>query len=85
MPAAADSTPNVQGTFCLDSGLPCDRVHSTCNGNNQLCWGRGPAWPDHFKSTEIIGQMQAEEARVSSGRGGGQQLLGCVGVVREGV
>lgn len=37
-----DVTPNVLGAFCADSGNPCDFNHSSCNGDNQLCLGRGP-------------------------------------------
>lgn len=37
-----DVSPNVLGTFCIDTGLPCDFNHSTCNGKNELCYGRGP-------------------------------------------
>jgi neutral ceramidase len=58
-----DNSPNVLGAFCLDSGLPCDFNHSTCNGRNELCVGRGPAYPgDHFASTKIIGQRQSDKA-----------------------
>lgn len=38
-----DTSPNTLGAFCLDSGIPCDFDHSTCNGKNELCVGRGPA------------------------------------------
>jgi hypothetical protein len=38
-----DTSPNTQGAFCLDSGIQCDFNHSTCNGKNELCVGRGPA------------------------------------------
>lgn len=38
-----DTTPNVQGAFCLDTGVPCDFNHSTCNGRSELCIGLGPA------------------------------------------
>lgn len=38
-----DTTPNIQGAFCVDTGLSCDFNHSTCNGQNELCIGRGPA------------------------------------------
>ena len=44
------------------AGLPCDD-HSLCNGRNKLCIARGPAWPDNFKSNEIIAQRQADKAR----------------------
>lgn len=37
-----DVSPNVLGAFCIDSGLPCDFNHSTCNGKNEQCYGRGP-------------------------------------------
>ncbi|KAL6011840.1 Neutral ceramidase 2 [Asimina triloba] len=57
-----DVTPNVLGAFCNDTGLPCDFNHSSCNGNNQLCVGRGPGYPDEILSTKIIGQRQFEKA-----------------------
>ncbi|KAL6842754.1 hypothetical protein ACP4OV_027598 [Aristida adscensionis] len=53
-----DVSPNVLGTFCIDTGLPCDFNHSTCNGKNELCYGRGPGYPDEFESTRIIGNRQ---------------------------
>jgi neutral ceramidase len=58
-----DTSPNTKGAFCLDSGIPCDFNHSTCNGRNELCVGRGPAYPgDHFESTTIIGEKQSNKA-----------------------
>jgi hypothetical protein len=36
---------------------------STCHGRNELCHGRGPAWPDDTASTAIIGQRQAAKAK----------------------
>ncbi|KAH7314758.1 hypothetical protein KP509_21G019100 [Ceratopteris richardii] len=57
-----DTSPNVLGAFCSDTGLPCDFEHSTCNGKSQLCIGHGPAFPDEFASTKIIGQRQFEKA-----------------------
>ncbi|CAO2170689.1 unnamed protein product [Urochloa humidicola] len=54
-----DVSPNVLGAFCIDTGLPCeDFNHSTCNGQNELCYGRGPGYPDEFESTRIIGNRQ---------------------------
>lgn len=44
------------------AGLPCED-HSLCNGRNKLCIARGPAWPDNFRSNEIIAQRQADRAR----------------------
>eukprot|EP00249_Psilotum_nudum_P021612 c28173_g1_i1 orf=226-2568(-) len=57
-----DTSPNILGAFCLDTGLPCDFNHSTCNGRNELCMGRGPAYPDDFMSTKIIGERQFMKA-----------------------
>ncbi|CAL9062807.1 unnamed protein product [Musa banksii] len=57
-----DVSPNVLGAFCIDTGLPCDFNHSTCNGKNELCYGRGPGYPDEFESTRIIGDRQFVKA-----------------------
>ncbi|CAN4123061.1 unnamed protein product [Withania somnifera] len=57
-----DVSPNVLGAFCIDSGLPCDFNHSSCHGNDQLCVGRGPGYPDEILSTRIIGERQFQKA-----------------------
>lgn len=57
-----DVSPNVLGAFCIDTGLPCDFNHSTCNGKNELCYSRGPGYPDEFESTRIIGDRQYKKA-----------------------
>lgn len=57
-----DVSPNVLGAFCIDTGLPCDFNHSTCGGRNELCYGRGPGYPDEFESTRIIGERQFSKA-----------------------
>uniref|UniRef100_A0A646QJF6 Neutral ceramidase n=1 Tax=Hemiscolopendra marginata TaxID=943146 RepID=A0A646QJF6_9MYRI len=56
-----DVSPNILGGRCLDTGLPCDRMSSTCNGMNQLCVAFGPG-RDQFESTRIIGQRQYKKA-----------------------
>ena len=43
-------------------GESCDNAKSTCNGRNELCHGRGPAWPDDTQSTAIIGKLQSDNA-----------------------
>ncbi|KAL7589865.1 hypothetical protein Lser_V15G36679 [Lactuca serriola] len=53
-----DVSPNVLGAFCTDTGLPCDFNHSSCHGDDQLCIGRGPGYPDEIKSTKIIAERQ---------------------------
>ncbi|KAL1108873.1 hypothetical protein V6Z11_D03G139600 [Gossypium hirsutum] len=57
-----DVSPNVLGAFCIDTGVPCDFNHSTCGGKNELCYGRGPGYPDEFESTRIIGERQFNKA-----------------------
>ena len=47
----------------LPAGLPCDFEHSLCHGRNEMCIGRGPAFPDYFKSNEIIATRQAAKAQ----------------------
>jgi neutral ceramidase len=46
-----DVSPNTLGTFCIDTGLPCDFNHSTCNGQNELCYGRGPGYVYTFTAS----------------------------------
>ena len=48
--------------MCICAEKRCDRDHSTCDGRTELCHGRGPAWPDHFRSNEIIASRQADMA-----------------------
>ncbi|KAG6693140.1 neutral ceramidase 2-like [Carya illinoinensis] len=57
-----DVSPNVLGAYCIDTGLRCDFSQSTCNGKNELCYGRGPGYPDEFESTRIIGERQFKKA-----------------------
>ncbi|CAL8468077.1 g7616 [Coccomyxa elongata] len=61
-----DTSPNILGAFCQDTGEPCEKEHSTCNGRNEMCIARGPAWEvdDHgFKSNEIIARRQSNKAQ----------------------
>lgn len=72
-----DVSPNVLGAFCTDTGLPCDFNHSTCGGKNELCYGRGPGYPDEFESTRIIGERQFRKA-VNLFNSASEQLKGKV-------
>lgn len=56
-PNPGDVSPNTGGPHCMDTGLSCDNVHSTCNGRVEKCVGVGPG-RDMFESTYIIGQKQ---------------------------
>ncbi|XP_027940381.1 neutral ceramidase 1-like isoform X1 [Vigna unguiculata] len=72
-----DVSPNVLGAFCIDTGRPCDFNHSTCGGKNELCYGRGPGYPDEFESTRIIGERQFRKA-VELFNGASEQIKGKV-------
>ncbi|CAG2107816.1 unnamed protein product [Medioppia subpectinata] len=57
-----DVSPNTKGPRCVDTGLPCDAVTSTCNGNVEKCIAFGPG-SDMFESTRIIGDRQYRFAK----------------------
>ncbi|TPX35934.1 ceramidase [Synchytrium microbalum] len=58
-----DVSPNTEGPKCLDTGLECDSVSSTCDGRNEMCVARGPGWRiGDFESTRIIGDLQYRAA-----------------------
>merc|ERR1719283_468843 len=52
-----DVSPNILGPKCIDTGLPCDTEHSTCDGRTQMCIASGPG-KDMFESTKIIAERQ---------------------------
>lgn len=56
-----DVSPNTAGPRCIDTGLPCDLLTSTCDGCSTKCIAFGPG-NDMFESTEIIGRTQFEHA-----------------------
>ncbi|KAK4881471.1 hypothetical protein RN001_004790 [Aquatica leii] len=49
-----DVSPNIKGPHCIDTGVPCKDVTSTCNGETQQCRATGPG-KDMYQSTEMIG------------------------------
>uniref|UniRef100_A0A8C6LBN1 Neutral ceramidase n=1 Tax=Nothobranchius furzeri TaxID=105023 RepID=A0A8C6LBN1_NOTFU len=59
-----DVTPNTRGPHCVNSGLPCDYLNSSCPvGGTKECKAFGPG-EDMFDSTKIIGHsiyMKAKE------------------------
>ncbi|GJT70776.1 neutral ceramidase 2-like protein [Tanacetum coccineum] len=73
-----DVSPNVLGAFCIDTGLPCDFNQSTCNGRNELCYGRGPGYPDEFESTASVVKRQFKKA-AELFESASEQLKGKVG------
>jgi len=57
-----DVSPNIKGPLCIDTGLPCNYVTSTCSdGTAQKCIASGPG-KNMFESTRIIGQHQVDKA-----------------------
>ncbi|CAH8666127.1 unnamed protein product [Schistosoma bovis] len=56
-----DVSPNTAGPRCIDTGLPCDFVHSSCGGRAQNCIAYGPG-SDMFESTKLIAYKQFEKA-----------------------
>lgn len=56
-----DVSPNTRGPRCIDTGLPCDALTSTCGGSNTKCIALGPG-KTQFESTEIIGRRQFEHS-----------------------
>ncbi|XP_014872168.1 neutral ceramidase [Poecilia latipinna] len=50
-----DVTPNTRGPYCVNTGLPCDYLNSSCPvGGTKMCQAFGPG-KDMFDSTRIIG------------------------------
>jgi len=61
-----DTTPNVLGAFCHDTGLPCRFNDSTCNGKTEGCRGRGPFYQYQDEGTRSgfeIGSRQFAAAQ----------------------
>lgn len=61
-----DTSPNVLGAFCEDTGLPCRFNDSTCEGRTQGCHGRGPFFQVQDQGTRScfeIGKRQSDAAK----------------------
>ncbi|EED23889.1 neutral/alkaline nonlysosomal ceramidase, putative [Talaromyces stipitatus ATCC 10500] len=64
--SVGDTSPNVLGAYCEDTGLPCRFEDSTCNGQTELCRGRGPYFSENdagSKSCFEIGRRQYTAAK----------------------
>jgi len=64
---AGDISPNINGSFCSDTGASCDNAQSVCydhlgKPHNSKCLARGPG-RDMFESTKIIGERQFRAAK----------------------
>ncbi|CAG8667954.1 7669_t:CDS:2 [Funneliformis mosseae] len=60
-----DSSPNIFGPYCADTGNPCDYKTSTCNGKKDNCWGRGYGYltGDDIYATKIIAELHVTKAK----------------------
>uniref|UniRef100_A0A673B393 Neutral ceramidase n=1 Tax=Sphaeramia orbicularis TaxID=375764 RepID=A0A673B393_9TELE len=58
-----DVSPNTQGPVCVNSGLSCDYLNSSCPvGGSKVCQAFGPG-QDMFDSTRIIGENIYRKAK----------------------
>ncbi|XP_072165665.1 uncharacterized protein [Diadema setosum] len=76
-----DVSPNTQGARCIDTGLPCDRNRSTCDGKNEKCIAFGPG-KDMFDSTRIIGENQFNKA-MELYKSATKMLTGPIGFIHQ--
>lgn len=76
-----DVSPNTKGARCIDTGLPCDRNRSTCDGKNEKCIAFGPG-KDMFDSTRIIGENQFNKA-MELYKNASTMLTGPIGFVHQ--
>lgn len=78
-----DVSPNILGPKCIDTGLPCDVEHSTCNNRTQMCIASGPG-KDMFDSTRIIAERQFNAAYdLFSDVDSSEELTGPVSAVHQ--
>lgn len=72
-----DTSPNILGPFCEDTGLQCSFNDSTCAGRTQPCHGRGPLFRTLDQGTDScfeIGSRQAAAAQDLLDRGSFERL-----------
>uniref|UniRef100_A0A8D3D007 Neutral ceramidase n=1 Tax=Scophthalmus maximus TaxID=52904 RepID=A0A8D3D007_SCOMX len=60
-----DVSPNTRGPHCMNTGLSCDYLNSSCPvGGTKMCQGFGPG-NDMFDSTRLIGHNIYRKAKVT--------------------
>jgi neutral ceramidase len=64
--SVGDSSPNVLGAFCEDTGLPCRFSDSTCNGDTKLCRGRGPYFQENDNGAKSCFEMGRRQFAAAS-------------------
>lgn len=60
-----DTSPNVLGPFCEDTGLQCSFNDSTCDGRTQPCHGRGPLFQTIDQGTDSCYEIGSRQAAVA--------------------
>ncbi|RIA84221.1 Neutral/alkaline nonlysosomal ceramidase [Glomus cerebriforme] len=60
-----DTSPNIFGPYCADTGLPCEYKTSTCNGKKETCFGRGYGYltGDDIYATRKIAELHVSKAK----------------------
>uniref|UniRef100_A0A8C1SG51 Neutral ceramidase n=1 Tax=Cyprinus carpio TaxID=7962 RepID=A0A8C1SG51_CYPCA len=57
-----DSSPNIRGPVCVNTGEKCDYLNSSCPIGGVTCIAFGPG-EDMFESTRIIGENMSKKAK----------------------
>lgn len=61
---AGDSSPNIRGPICIDTGNPCDAATSRCGADSQNCIASGGG-NDMYESTLWTAERLSTAAVVS--------------------
>ncbi|XP_022919563.1 neutral ceramidase [Onthophagus taurus] len=77
-----DVSPNTKGPICIDTGLPCDEVASSCGGTVTNCIASGPG-EDMFESTEIIATNMYTKALELMSGANAREVTGSVNVIHQ--
>jgi neutral ceramidase len=76
-----DVSPNINGPKCQKTGLPCDKLTSSCP-NSDLCIASGPG-SNMFDSTKIIGTRIYEGASKLLQARVGREIIGPVKFIHQ--
>jgi len=77
-----DVSPNINGPICTNTGLPCDTITSTCDGEAQFCIASGPG-ENMFESTRIIGERLYAKALELYNDANAVEVTGSVKVIHQ--
>ncbi|XP_050294251.1 neutral ceramidase [Anthonomus grandis grandis] len=77
-----DVSPNLNGPICVNSGQPCDYIHSTCNGDNKYCIASGPG-NNMYESAEIIANRLFENAEKLLANESSREITGQIKFIHQ--